>query len=285
MAKDIQQEITDKLIEALENGVKPWERPWDQTGLAILPTNFKTGNAYSGMNLLLLWLAADKNNYSSEMWLTFKQAKELGGQVRKGEKGTTCIFYKAFTKEDKDTGEEESFRVMRSFTVFNLDQIDGIEMPTVEHETVSMDSRCERADQFIGSAGMHIEYGFNQAAYSPAQNKIWMPALSAFHSEPDFYATLFHEMVHATAHRSRLDRDTSCYAFEELVAEIGAAMLMHHFGIKGDVQHESYVANWLQRLNDDKRFIFKAAAAANKAFEFLKECDPHHEEVSLSDAA
>ena len=109
MAKDIQQEITDKLIEALENGVKPWERPWDQTGLAILPTNFKTGKAYSGMNLLLLWLAADKNNYSSEMWLTFKQAKELGGQVRKGEKALPAFSTKRLSKKTKLLGRKNPF--------------------------------------------------------------------------------------------------------------------------------------------------------------------------------
>lgn len=278
MAKqDIQAIITDKIIAELEAGTKPWVQPWVANGQSVMPTNLKTGTAYTGMNIMLLWLAARTNDFSSQYWATYNQAADLGGQVRKGAKGTTLIFYKTYDKEDKATGEKESYRVMRSFTVFNIDQIDGIELPAPA-PIVPMDERYARAQAFIDATGIKIMHGFQQACYIKGANVIHMPAPQDFNTEADYWATLFHETAHASAHSSRLDRQMGAkgnpeYAVEEIIVEIASCMLMEHFGIKGDVQHESYIAFWLEALGADKNYIFKAAGAASKIFNYFKQFD------------
>lgn len=289
MARDLQQEITNQIIEKLEQGVKPWVRPWvDGAGVAM-PTNLSTGKAYNGINVLLFWMEADAKGYSSNYWLTFKQAKEMGGSVRKGEKSTTGIFYKMHTRKNRETGEDENFPIMKAFNAFNLDQIDGIEVPAVE-APISEFQRHARFEHFVAATGIDLRHGGNSAYYSPSSNHVQMPEREQFNSEADYYATLAHEFVHATAHQTRVGRElgrrgTDGYAKEELLAESGAYMLMQHFGITGECQHESYIASWLKHLRNDKKYLFSAASLASKAYEYLIQFDTYEAQQGEENAA
>ncbi|MGR5465243.1 ArdC family protein [Photobacterium damselae] len=279
VTKDMYQIVTDRIIAALENGVKPWACPWDKTQQCdMLPVNFKTKAQYSGINILLLWSETVEKGYSSPYWLTYKQAAELGGNVIKGQKGTAIIYYKLWEKENED-GTEEKIPMLKSFTVFNLDQIENIEKPAVtvseertKHSDFTIMANVEDTIQKTGAVINHLGV---RAFYSPSQDSITMPQQDRFQSSSDYYATLLHELTHWTAHKSRLDRNlkgkfgSKDYAFEELVAELGAAFCCADLGVFGDVQHESYIASWLTALQNDKKYIFKAASLASKAHQFL----------------
>ena len=278
VAKDIHQIVTDRVIAALENGVKPWACPWDRTNeCSMLPMNFKTKSTYSGINILLLWSETVEKGFSSPYWLTFKQATELGGNVIKGQKGTAIVYYKTWEKENED-GEKELIPMLKTFVVFNLDQIENIEKPAVsvnETRTKHDFEVLEHVEDAIAKTNITIKHCGVRAFYSPSHDQITMPEKDRFQSSSDYYATTWHEIVHATGHRSRLDRNlknsfgSKDYAFEELVAELGAAFCCADLGIVGDVQHESYIAGWLEKLNSDKKFIFKAASLASKAHQYL----------------
>lgn len=278
VSKDMYQVVTDRVIAALENGAKPWACPWDRTNeCSMLPMNLKTKSTYSGINILLLWSETVEQGFSSPYWLTYKQAQELGGQVMKGQKGTQIIYYKLWEKEDED-GEKETIPMLKTFTVFNLDQIEGIEKPAVSvNETrIKHDVEVlEHVEEAIAKTTITIEHRGVRAFYSPSRDQVTLPEKDRFQSSSDYYATAWHELVHATGHKSRLDRDlnngfgSKDYAFEELVAELGAAFCCADLGITGEVQHESYIASWLEKLNSDKKFIFKAASLASKAHQFL----------------
>ncbi|MGL6316644.1 ArdC family protein [Vibrio sp. WXL103] len=280
---DFYQEITNAVIEALKAGVKPWKCPWDRTNASGLPVNASTHNHYNGMNIMLLWMSAAMRGFSSEFWLTFKQAKALKGQVRKGEKGTKIFYYQMVEKKGA-TDEKDVYPMLKTYTVFNLDQVDGIDFDsstTEQPRTILQDEEIER---FIADTHADIVYGGQKAFYRPSTDSIVLPARERFHSQADMYATAMHELVHWTGHKSRLERDlkgqfgTKDYAFEELIAELGACFLMADLGLSGDVQHESYIANWLQALENDKRYIFKAAAFASKAHQYLVETVNHDSE-------
>lgn len=281
VSKDMYQIVTDRIIAALENGVKPWACPWDKTQQCdMLPVNFKTKAQYSGVNILLLWSETVEKGYSSPYWLTYKQAAELGGNVIKGQKGATIIYYKLWEKKN-DEGEEEKeiIPILKTFTVFNLDQIENIEKPAVtvseertKHSDFEVMANVEETIQKTGAVINHLGV---RAFYSPSQDSITIPQRDRFQSSSDYYATLLHELTHWTAHQSRLDRNlkgkfgSKDYAFEELVAELGAAFCCADLGVFGDVQHESYIASWLTALQNDKKYIFKAASLASKAHQFL----------------
>ena len=278
VSKDIYQLVTDRIIAALESGVKPWACPWDRTNeCSMLPMNFKTKANYSGVNILLLWSETVMKGFSSPYWLTYNQAVELGGNVIKGQKGTSIIFYKNWEKENDD-GKMERIPMLKSFTVFNIDQVEGIEKPTVtvaevreKNEFVTLDHVVEA----INATEIKINHCGVQAFYSSTHDEITLPMVDRFNSSCDYYATAWHELVHATAHKTRLDRNlknsfgSKDYAFEELIAELGSAFCCADLGIVGEVQHENYIASWLERLNGDKKFIFKAASQATKAHQWL----------------
>ncbi|MHC5780315.1 ArdC family protein [Aliivibrio fischeri] len=278
VSKDIYQMVTDRVIAALENGVKPWVCPWDKTNeCSMLPMNFKTKTNYSGINILLLWSETVEKGFTSPYWLTYKQANELGGNVMKGQKGTTIVYYKNWEKEDEE-GNKEVIPMLRTFTVFNIDQVENIEKPMVtvkETREKSEFVKLSYVEEAIHNTEIKINHCGVRAFYSPAHDEITLPMVDRFNSSSDYYATAWHELVHATGHKSRLDRDlknsfgSKDYAFEELVAELGAAFCCADLGIVGDVQHESYIVSWLERLNGDKKFIFKAASQASKAHQWL----------------
>ncbi|HCC5748402.1 MULTISPECIES: ArdC family protein [Gammaproteobacteria] len=273
---DMYQTVTDNIIRALEAGVKPWVCPWTGSGAASgLPANFSTGTAYSGINIMLLWSSAAEQGYTDPRWLTYKQAAEQGGQVRKGEHGTTIIYYKMLEKEN-EAGETEHIPMLKTFTVFNVQQIDNLAVEYAALPAASFDP-IEKAEALTARSGAKITEKGIQAFYRPATDEIYLPERFRFNNAADFYATQLHELIHWTGAKSRLNREkggkygSDKYAFEELIAELGCAFLMADLGITGDVQHESYISSWLKALNDDKRFIFKAASAASKAHRYLKE--------------
>jgi len=278
---DIYQMVTDKIISALENGVKPWACPWDRTQeFGQMPLNFKTKNPYSGINILLLWSETVEHGYSSPYWLTFNQAKEMGGNVIKGNKSTQLIFYKPWERENA-AGEKEIIPMLKTFRVFNLDQIEGIEKPVLK-PAVSLVEKHEfienvEAESVIRGTGITIHHTGNQAFYRPSTDEICMPPKALFNHSDNYYSTILHEITHATGHKKRLDRSmagrfgSSDYAFEELIAELGSAFSCAELGIfgNGETQHACYIASWLKKLNEDKKFIFQAASAAAKAHRWI----------------
>lgn len=276
--KDIFQVITDRIIAELEKGTAPWIKPW--TGGKVhditWPRNHVTKHEYRGINVLMLWLEAAAKGYEAGEWLTFKQAKSLGGTVRKGEKGTSVLLWKPFEKLNPETGRKDKLVYAREFFVFNIAQCDGL--PERRATAVTAPTLEERNAAFMAmvkETGAKVETGGNQAFYSPALDFIRMPALGRFRNAAHYDATLAHELTHWTGHKTRCDRKLSDnfhqegYAFEELVAELGAAFVCGHFGITGDLRHASYIASWLKALKDDKRFVIRAATKAQNAFDFM----------------
>lgn len=272
---DIYQTVTNNIIAALEGGVKPWSCQWQRvSGISGLPSNYATGVAYSGMNIMLLWCSASKQGFSDSRWMTYKQAQVAGGQVRKGEHGTTAIFYTTLEKEN-DAGEVEHIPMLKTFTVFNVQQIDGLSLTT---ETVSPEATFDplpQAENLLRKSGANIIEKGQNAFFSPSTDEVWLPERHLFSDAANFYATGLHELVHWSGGKKRLNREmkgkfgSADYAEEELVAELGSAFLMADLGIEGEVQHGSYIASWLKALKNDKRYIFKAASAASKAHRYL----------------
>lgn len=275
---DFYQEITNQIIEALEAGVKPWVCPWDRSIANGLPSNVTNGNYYNGLNIMLLWMSAAKQGFTSSSWLTAKQASEQGGWIRKGEKGTRIFFYKMVQKRDSED-ENDTYPMLKTFVVFNTQQVENVkfELPETEATTRTDVERLEHVESFINQTGANIAYRGHRAFFRPSTDEIVIPETNRFNNASDLYATVLHELTHWTGHESRLKREfkgefgSKDYAFEELVAELGCSFLMAGLGIVGDVQHESYIASWLKALKDDKRYIFKAASLASKAHQFLLE--------------
>lgn len=268
--------ITDKIIGILEAGKAAGSITWNGQGEAgRMPYNLKTGDPYSGVNVLSLWIGAESQGYTSPAWLTFKQAIDLGGHVRKGEKSVLGIYFEARErKETNSSGEEETRRVpfVKTFHVFNLDQVEGIPKP----EPFAIWNPLERAEVVMRNSGASIIEGGTRAFYNPMKDDVRLPDRERFRSPENFYAVALHELTHWTGHKSRLARDlknrfgTEAYAMEELVAELGAAFLSAETGVKGKLEHHaSYVESWLRVLKGDKKAIVTAASAASKAAKFI----------------
>lgn len=279
--KDIYQEVTDKIIALMEKGASPWACPWDRAGALTMPKNHRTGAFYSGINIPLLWIAQEERGFSTSTWLTYKQAQEMGGQVRKGEKGTMGIFFKPWEKKTGEYNAEnkeimEIIPMVKEFTVFNLDQIEGIDavIPTVASGGFDP---IERAEKILQSCGVDIAEGGTKACYIPALDRINMPDRERFTNAYNFYATAAHELAHATKKAHRCDRKpyettvkNGAYAFEELVAELGSMFVMARAELLGEVEnHASYLDSWLSVLKEDKKAIFRAASQAQKAADWI----------------
>lgn len=263
---DIYQTVTDSIIAALEAGVKPWSCPWQRvSGMSGLPSNYATSIAYSGMNIMLLWCSASKQGFSDSRWMTYKQAQAAGGQVRTRERGTTAIFYTTLEKENA-AGEVEHIPMLKTFTVFNVQQIDGLALTT---ETVSPEATFDpvpQVENLLRKSGANIIEKGQNAFFSPSIDEVWLPERHLFSDAANFYATGLHELIHWSGGKKRLNREmkgkfgSADYAEEELIAELGSAFLMADLGIEGEVQHESYIASWLKELKNDKRYISKRSA-------------------------
>jgi antirestriction protein ArdC len=269
--------ITDRVVSLLERGVVPWRRPW--AGPEGMPRNLASGREYRGVNVFLLASAG----YVSPNWLTFRQAQERGGSVRKGEKATPVVFWKVDSVQRvDDAGEPYADRrfILRYYNVFNSEQCEDIQapLPAVSKAFEPID-RCESVLAGMPNAPT-ITHGEARAFYQPASDTVNMPRRELFDSPEAYYATIFHELTHSTGHASRLDRkgiaDVATFASidysrEELVAEMGAAFLCGHCGIEQATIENSaaYIANWLKRLRDDRTLIVQAAAQGQKAADFI----------------
>lgn len=272
MKRDLYQEVTDQVIDALEKGCLPWRCTWDRSGAVALPTNYATKDAYHGINTLLLMSQTFSNGYCKNEWMTYKQAQAMGAQVRKGEKGTRCIRYIPKEVEQEGSDDLQIIPMIKAFTVFNVEQIDGLDLPEQLEENKDVFNPIERAENMIKATGADITEGGSEAFYVPTTDKIRLPDRHRFTRPEDFYATAIHEIGHWTGHPSREDRDmsgsrnTKSYAKEELVAEFFSAFACSDLQLKGDQQHVEYISSWLENLNKDKRFIFRAATKASNAY-------------------
>ncbi|BCH26913.1 ArdC family protein [Mesorhizobium sp. L-8-3] len=277
------QEITDRIIAELERGTVPWVKPWGSAKADLgLPSNAATGRRYSGINILILWGAVIERSYPGQNWLTFRQALALGGNVRKGERGTTIVHADRFVPKGEqeraktDGDEPQAVPYLKRFTVFNVAQCDGLP----EHLYRNAEPLPEReivpqAEALIRGSGADFRIGGDRAFYMPGSDSIQVPPQPAFFQQIDYYRTCFHELGHWTGHPARLARDLSgafgskTYAREELVAEITAAFVCSTLGIEPTVRHADYIGTWLKVLSEDNRAIFRAASLASKATDFL----------------
>lgn len=276
---DIHAEITNKIIESINAGTPPWRKPWTGSKSGAAFPLRSTGEGYRGINILMLWLAAEERGYSSAHWFTFKQAKDLGANVRKGEKSNTVIKYGTVEREN-DQGEDVKIPYMRAYRVFNADQIEGLpeQFYITPEPPRDLGTVADIAlDDFFAALGVPVDTSDKpEAYYSLSKDRIHMPPISTFYNAAEFYGVLGHEAAHATGHKSRLDRfekfqNRKDYAFEELVAEITTCILGAEFGFKPDFgQSAAYIEGWLSALNDDHSVIFKAASEAQKAVDFIK---------------
>lgn len=281
---DIYSRVTDRITQDLSRGVRPWLKPWTagNTGGRITAPLRHNGTPYRGMNVLLLWGEAMDKGYGSAIWMTYKQAAELGGQVRKGEHGSLVVYADRFTKtEQNEKGEdvEHSIPFMKGYTVFNVEQVDGLpahyySKPEPKGEPLRL---IAEAETFFEQTGARFQHGGDRAFYAPARDCIQLPPADAFKDAESYAATKAHELIHWTGHPSRTAREFSkrfgdtAYAREELVAELGAAFLCAALGITPEPRedHAAYLYHWLQVLKADKRAIFSAAAHAQRAADYL----------------
>lgn len=300
-SSDLRQTINKTIIDALESGnLPPWRRPWRCSKNAGTPANVVSKTNYSGVNPLLLEIAAQRHNFLSRHWGTFNQWKELGGNVMRrpenvspGKWGTTIVFCRPIKKAETASDGEETdskFWLLRSYTVFNIDQVEGDHL---DHLRVSKDSldesdeqeRFDEAERIIGATNADIRFGGDRAFYSPAGDFIQMPPRSQF-VLPEFYQTLCHEMVHWTEAPYRLNWDRkkpeNDYGRGEMIAELGGCYLASEMGLPTAdnlTNHASYLLGWITSMKSDPKFIFKAASQASKAVDFILSFSKSPDEV------
>ncbi len=295
---DVYTRVTDQIITQLETGVCPWMQPWTTrhaAGEVSRPQRFN-GIPYQGINVLLLWMSALTQHFISPLWMTYRQATELGGQVRRGEKGSMVVYADTFKRRDADAnGEEQEVEIpfLKSYVVFNSEQIDGLpghyyaQVKPAGHAI----ARIEEAERFFASTDADIRHGGGTAYYVPSADFVQMPPLESFRDAQSYYATLSHELTHWTRHPSRLNREfpgqrwgNEGYAIEELVAEMGAAFLCADLGLELEPRpdHAAYIASWLRVLKHDKRAVFTAASHAQRAADFLHGLQPKAKEVDAT---
>jgi len=272
---DIYESVTRSIVADLEAGVPIWVQPWKtsrRSDLGLLPANLATGRTYSGINIPILWSAARDAGYADNAWMTFQQALSLKANVRKGERGTHIVFTKKITAV-KD-GEETLISMLRTYTVFNIAQIDGL-VPRPVATAIDMPAD-DAVLGFIVDTGAVIRHGGSRAYFVPSLDLIQMPAPSDFKTPGSYFATTLHELGHWSGHETRLNRDLKnrfggrAYAAEELIAELTSAFLCAHLTIDGELRHAAYIGEWIKLLQDDPRAIFTAASKASQAADFLR---------------
>jgi antirestriction protein ArdC len=283
--QDVYTRITGQIISSLEQGVRPWTRPWNAEHAAgrINRPLRHNGQPYSGINILMLWASAAGQGFTAPIWMTFNQALELNAHVRKGEKGSLVVYANRITKTERDAEGNEAEReipFLKGYTVFNVEQIEGL--PEIYYARpepkFTGPERIAHAEAFFAATGAVIRTGGNRAYYAQEADRIQMPPIEAFRDAESFYSTLAHETAHWTKHPSRLDRDLGRkawgdegYAREEIIAEIASAFLASDLELAPVVRedHAQYIASWITVLKNDKRAIFSAAAHAQRAADFI----------------
>jgi len=293
--RDVYSRVTNRIIADLEQGVRPWMKPWNAEHAAgrITRPLRHNGIPYKGINVVMLWSASVTKGYACPLWLTFKQAIELGGHVKKGESGELVVYANTITRTERDDKGEETEReipFMKGYTVFNAEQCEDLPAQyTAKADPPALSSvqRIERADRFFAATGADIRHGGTRAYYAEGPDYVQMPPFETFRDAESYAATLAHELTHFTKHEKRLARDMGRvkwgdegYAREELVAELGAAFLCADLEITPELRedHAAYIATWLKALRDDKRLIFTAAAHAQRAADYLHSLQPKQTE-------
>lgn len=273
---NVYEQVTENIVSMLEKGsVPPWRKEWNGTSIDM-PHNAVTGHEYRGINIWNLLIKGWAKGYTTNQWATYKQWKDKGGQVLKGEKSTVAVFFKPLTKVD-DAGNEYALHIARAFHVFNADQVD-IDIPTEKPRELDRDE-IELAGismQLVNS--LNVSFGKGQPSYSSSLDMVRMPEFSSFSNGGAYFSTMAHECSHATGHSSRLNRKfgkrfgDDAYAMEELVAELSAAYICAKYGIGYDIeQHASYLQSWLKKLREDNKAIFTVAAAAQRAADHISD--------------
>ena len=300
--RDVYSRITNKIIADLEQGVRPWMKPWNAEHMAgkITRPLRHNGMPYQGINVVMLWSTAVTKGYACPFWLTFKQAQQLGGNVKKGEHGELVVYADRITRtETDDKGEEteRSIPFMKGYTVFNAEQCENLPAhfaTTAAAPALSPMQRIEAADRFFAATGVDIRHGGTRAYYAEGPDYVQMPPFETFRDPESYAATLAHELVHATKHEKRLARGMGRvrwgdegYAKEELVPELGAAFLSADLGITPEVRddHAAYLASWLTMLQNDMRFIFTAASHAQRAADYLHALQDNSSSAAASEVA
>ncbi|WP_431033421.1 ArdC family protein [Pseudomonas yamanorum] len=310
---DIYQDVTDKIVAALDQGVVPWIKPWSSNSSVNIdhqpyPINAVTRRPYSGINLPLLWAEARLKGFTQDRWLTFNQAKKAGGHIRKGEHSTLAVLYKPMEREEQtETGQPifdengqpkiKHFGMLRTHFLFNIEQTEGLETfneTMLEADPADPFQANNAAENLLFSSRANIIHRpADEAFYHPIRDLIQLPTKAQFHNEGGYYATALHELTHWTGHQARLQREgvvSSCpfgcpgYAFEELVAEMGAAFLCAYAGIQGELRHEGYIDAWLSLLKADKHAIFRASGQARSASEYLRSLEQQLKPGVLDDS-
>ena len=296
--QDLYQEITTKIIAQMEQGKFPWVQPWDSNHAACsvgLPVNATTQRRYSGINVLILWGAVFDHGFASQNWLTFKQAKTLGGSVRKGEKGQVVCYADRFTPQKEreqartEGREAQAIPFLKRYRVFNIEQCENLPDDLIASSQLLPECQIiPRAERLAKASGADVRHGGDRAFYDPLRDFVQLPPQPSFTEQINYYRTFFHELGHWTGHPKRLDRDqsgrfkTKPYAREELIAEMTAAFTCAAINITPTVRHADYLANWLEVLKEDKRAIFRAASQASKAAEFLLAFDQQNEQEAAA---
>lgn len=275
---NVYQIVTDRIVKQLEAGVVPWRKPWTHRDLR--PRNGATRKLYHGVNAMMLGCTP----FDSPYWLTFRQAQMWGGHVKKGEQGLPVVFWNFVKREDQDSGEAKTVPFLKYYTVFNVEQCEGLPAKLLEKPAAIDFQPIEACEQIVASlpAGhAQIVHRGNRACYMPAMDMIQMPPRELFSSEQEYYGTLFHELVHSTGHATRLNRKgitdvqpfgSESYSHEELVAELGSAFVCGEAGIDvpGMQQNQAaYLGSWIRKLKGEPRLIVQAAGAAQKAADWL----------------
>ena len=291
-------EITAKIISELEAGRIPWVQPWGTAAAKAplaMPRNAATQRGYSGINVLILWGSVIEHGYCGQSWLTFRQALGLGGNVRKGERGTTVVYADRFTPEDERqrataTGEEaHAIPFLKRFTVFNTDQCDGLPEDVTTVAPPPPPGLIEpQVEALIRATGIDFRIGGNRAFYSPSHDFVQVPPPQAYFEPINWHRTALHELGHASGAPHRLNRDltgnfgSKKYSFEEIIAEISAAYCCASLGIAPTVRHADYIGSWLEVLREDNRAIVRAASQASKAANFILSFQPGCEPASIA---
>lgn len=284
---NLYDDITNKIIGELEQGRVPWVQPWGTAAAKAplaMPKNAATGRGYSGINVLILWGAVIQHGFPSQSWLTFRQAMALGGNVRKGEHGTTVVYADRFVPDDekkraRETGEDaHAILFLKRFTVFNAAQCDGLpeDIAAAAPSPLPLPGLIEpRVEALIKATGIDLRIGGDRAFYVPAHDYVQVPPPQAYFEPINWHRTALHELGHASGHHTRLNRDltgsfgSKKYAFEELIAEMNAAFCCASLGIAPTVRHADYIGSWLEVLREDNRAIVRAASQASKAADYL----------------
>jgi len=282
MAKNLYARVTATILAELEKGVVPWRRDWRSIAGSGIPHNAVSMRPYRGTNTILLWLRAQQQGWSSLGFLTYKQARDLGGTVKQGAKSGLIVFVKQLVVKDHDNENVTKLvPMLRAYSVFHTSQCDGLSEAILNPAAKSPrnpDARDPLIDAFTAATQADVREGQGEPVYHPGGDYISMPCFTDFTSADGFYSTLFHELTHWTAHKSRLDRnlksrfgDLHAYSAEELCAELGASFLCAEFGLdNGKLQHAAYLQGWITLLKHDARAFFTAANRAQEASDYLR---------------